>query len=158
MNWDAIAAVAELTAAVGVIVSLAYLARQTRQSNTTDKLSTTLNLQSSYNEVGATFLGNGELMSRGLQDLAALGEADQLKFAITLHLYFGHIELVHSYDRKGMLDQDTVNRTYKALEFYLATPGVQDWWRTAGRNTFSDDFISFVEGRIGTDAAIKHEW
>lgn len=158
MNWDAIAAIAELTAAVGVIVSLVYLARQIRQSNTTDKLSTTLNLQSSYNEVGDTFLRNGDLMARGLQDLPSLGEADQLKFAVTLHLYFGHIELVHSYDRQGMLDQDTVNRTYKALDFYFATPGVRDWWRTAGRNTFSSDFISFVEERSGTDGAIKHDW
>lgn len=159
MNWDAIAAVAEITAALGVIVSLVYLGRQIRQSNATDKLSTTLNLQSSYNEVGESFLRNSEVMSRGLRDLPALDEAEQLTFAVTLHLYFGHIELVHSYDRQGMLDAPTVNRTYKALDFYLVTPGVQDWWRTAGRITFSDEFVAFVEDRDGnSDDAIRHDW
>ncbi len=34
MNWDALAATAELLAAIGVIVSLVYLATQTRHGET----------------------------------------------------------------------------------------------------------------------------
>ena len=34
MNWDALAAAAELLAAIGVIVSLVYLAAQTRPGET----------------------------------------------------------------------------------------------------------------------------
>jgi hypothetical protein len=60
VNWDAIGAMAELVGAAGVIFSLVYLARQIRQSNVTDQLTATLSLQSSYNEVGDLFLGDGE--------------------------------------------------------------------------------------------------
>ena len=43
MNWDALQAVGELIAAVGVIVSLAYLAAQVRQNTKSIRnLSTTM--------------------------------------------------------------------------------------------------------------------
>jgi hypothetical protein len=55
MSWDALSAIAEITAALGVIASLVYLGRQIQQSNATERLNVTLNLQSSYNEVGDLF-------------------------------------------------------------------------------------------------------
>ena len=45
MYWDAVGAVAELAGALGVIASLVYLARQIKQSNASDRMNTTLNLQ-----------------------------------------------------------------------------------------------------------------
>ena len=115
MNWDAVGAGAELVAAVGVIFSLVYLARQIRQSNATDQLTATLSLQSSYNEVGDLFLRDGDVVAKGLVDLDSLDPAGQLKFLVIFHLFFGHVELVHSHERKGMLDPDLLNRTYTSL-------------------------------------------
>ena len=37
MNWDAVGAIAEVLGAIGVIVSLLYLANQIRQSTQTEK-------------------------------------------------------------------------------------------------------------------------
>jgi hypothetical protein len=145
MNWDAIGAVAELAAAVGVIFSLVYLARQIRQSNATDQLTATLSLQSSYNEVGDLFLRDGDVVSRGLLDLDSLDAADQLKFLVIFHLFFGHVELVHSHARKGMLDRDLLNRTYTSLYAYYRLPGVKQWWSRMGRGQFSPEFVAFVE-------------
>ena len=45
MYWDSLVAVAELAGALGVIASLFYLARQIKQSNASDRMNTTLNLQ-----------------------------------------------------------------------------------------------------------------
>ncbi len=158
MYWDAIGAVAELAGALGVIASLVYLARQIRQSNASDRMNTTLNLQSSYNEVGGLFLRDAETMSKGFPGLAALTDEEKTKFSVIFHLYFGHIELVHSYEMQGLLDNETLNRTYGALRFYLQLQGVKDWWNEAGKVTFSDDFVNFVESQasIGTD--LDHDW
>ena len=65
MNWDAVGAVAEVVGALGVIISLVYLALQIRQSNSTDKLTATLSLQESYNQVGDIFLREGSYLSAG---------------------------------------------------------------------------------------------
>jgi hypothetical protein len=145
MNWDALGAGAELVAAVGVILSLVYLARQIRQSNATDQLTATLSLQSSYNEVGDLFLRDADIVAKGLVDLDDLDPAGQLKFLVIFHLFFGHVELVHSHERKGMLDPDLLNRTYTSLYAYYRLPGVKQWWDRMGRGQFSPEFVVFVE-------------
>ena len=158
MYWDAVGAVAELAGALGVIASLVYLARQIKQSNASDRMNTTLNLQSSYNEVGGLFLRDAETMSKGFSGLDSLTDEEKAKFSVIFHLYFGHIELVHSYEKQGLLDDETLNRTYGAQRFYLQLQGVQDWWNEAGRATFSDDFVKFVENQSSAGTELNHDW
>jgi hypothetical protein len=158
MYWEAISAVAELAGALGVIASLIYLARQIRQSNASDRMNTTLNLQSSYNEVGSLFLRDAETMSKGFAGLATLTDEEGAKFSVFFHLYFGHVELVHSYEKQGMLDNETLKRTYGAMRFYLQLQGVQDWWNEAGRVTFSDDFVKFAEAQETLGSDLSHTW
>jgi hypothetical protein len=145
MNWDALGATAELVAAGGVIASLIYLATQIRQSNATDKLNATLSIQSSYNQVGDLFLRDVALVSKGLEDLSKLDSEERLAFIVIFHLYFGHTELVHSYDEKGVLDQNTLNRCYGSLRAYSQLHGVRQWWAEFGSQTFSKEFVLFVE-------------
>jgi hypothetical protein len=51
MNWDAVGAIAELVGALGVVVSLAYLAVQIRQSTAQSKLNTTAIQASSFQQL-----------------------------------------------------------------------------------------------------------
>ncbi|MFK7864816.1 MAG: hypothetical protein AB8B95_11395 [Pseudohongiellaceae bacterium] len=145
MNWDAIGAIAEVIGAAGVILSLIYLALQIRQSNTTDKLNATLSLQNSYNQVGDTFLRDGELLAKGFAGFQDLTPAEKLKFAVIYHLFFGHIELIFGHDEIGLVDSDLSNRTYQTMRAHYAFPGVKQWWHEIGKKTFSDEFIAFVE-------------
>lgn len=145
MNWDAIGAVAEVIGAAGVILSLIYLALQIRQSNGTDKLNATLSLQNSYNQVGDSFLRDGELIAKGFPNYHELAPAEKLKFSVIYHLFFGHIELIFGHDEKGFVDLDLSNRTYQTMRDHYAFPGVKQWWHEVGKNTFSDEFIKFVE-------------
>jgi hypothetical protein len=145
MSWDSIGAIGELVAATGVIASLVYLALQIRQGNATDKLSATNSLQSSYNEVAAFFLEDATLLQKGFNDWSNLDQAELLKFNIIMHMYFGHVELVLSYDQKNLLDQNTLNRTYTGMRRYLRIPGVIKWWTDEGCTSFSKEFVSFVE-------------
>ena len=146
MNWDAVGAIAELAGAVGVIASLIYLARQIRQSNATDKLTATLGLQASYNEVAALFAEDGELIATGLADLSKLDDSDRFKFSVKLNMLYSHIEIVHSHYQKGLIDRDLARRTYEQLYWYRDREGVTRWWERLGRNQFSSEFVTFVEG------------
>lgn len=116
-----------------------------KRSNATDKLNATLNIQSSYNQVGDLFLRDVALVSRGLEDFSKLDSEEQLAFTVIFHLFFGHVELVHSYDEKGVLDQNTLNRNYGSLRMYSQLHGVRQWWAAVGSQTFSDEFVLFVE-------------
>ena len=146
MNWDAVGAIAELAGAIGVIASLIYLARQIRQSNATDKLTATLSLQASYNEVAALFAEDGDLIATGLADLSKLDKGDQYKLSVKLNLLFGHIEFVNAHYQKGLIDRDLAKRTYEQLYWYRDREGVKQWWEQLGRDQFSSEFVAFVEG------------
>lgn len=61
MNWEAIGAAAELLGALAVIVTIAYLAAQIRQSNMISKTSTVTELQARFDAINATIVNNPEL-------------------------------------------------------------------------------------------------
>jgi hypothetical protein len=146
MNWDAVGAIAELAGAVGVIASLIYLARQIRQSNATDKLTATLGIQASYNDVARFFLEDEDDALAGLEDFSKLDEGERFKLAAKLHTLYSHFELVYSHHQKGLIDRDLVKRTYSLLYWYRGRKGVQKWWERIGRGQFSGEFVAFVEG------------
>ena len=146
MNWDAIAAIAELAGAIGVIASLIYLARQIRQSNATDKLTATLGVQASFNEVARLFIEGGDDVLAGLEDFSKLDESERFKLAARLQTLYSHFDLVYSNHQKGLIDRDLVKRTYSLLYWYRDRKGVQKWWERIGRGQFSSEFVAFVEG------------
>ena len=146
MNWDAIGAIAELAGAIGVIASLIYLARQIRQSNATDKLTATLGVQASFNEVARLFIEGGDDVLAGLEDFSKLDEGERFKLAAKLHTLYSHFDLVYSNHQKGLIDRDLVKRTYSLLYWYRDQKGVQKWWERIGRGQFSSEFVAFVEG------------
>jgi hypothetical protein len=146
MNWDAIAAIAELAGAIGVIASLIYLARQIRQSNATDKLTATLGIQASNNDVARFFIEDEDDVLVGLQDFSELDEGKRFKLSVKLHTLYSHFDLVYSNHQKGLIDRDLVKRTYSLLYWYRDRKGVQKWWELVGRGQFSSEFVAFVKG------------
>ena len=146
MNWDAIGAIAELAGAIGVIASLIYLARQIRQSNATDKLTATLGVQASFNEVARLFIEGGDDVLAGLEDFSKLDESERFKLAAKLQTLYSHFDLVYSNHQKGLIDRDLVKRTYSLLYWYRDRKGVQKWWEQIGRGQFSSEFVAFAEG------------
>ena len=67
MNWDAIGAIAELLGALGVIITLIYLARQIVQANRIGRASVVRELQQRYHELYelvASDIGVAELAAK----------------------------------------------------------------------------------------------
>ena len=61
MNWDAIGAIAELLGAVGVIVTLAYLAQQISQNTRTVRSSAAAALAQTNNSVGLALVQDADV-------------------------------------------------------------------------------------------------
>ena len=160
MNWDALGASAELIAALGVIASLLYLARQIRQSNATDRLSATLALQEAYNQTVQFCFGHPEsarVLRAGLDGLQELAEHERFQFSAQLYTLYGHVEIVFHQYKRGLVDFDLWNRARQLIIFYRSFPGVQQWWagtdllvppdlpKFAARNAFSRQFQDLVD-------------
>ena len=148
MNWDAIAAVAELLAAAAVLVSILYLARQIRQSAASSVSDVHKGISQSFQGINELVAGSPDLadiLVRGGTSRSNLSPAETVRFDSLLMNFFNIIENLRRQE-SGMgiftpqRDQFIATIVRKRLEF----PGVREWW-SESTDDFTADFVRWVE-------------
>ncbi len=95
MNWDAIGALAELLAAVGVIVSFVYLAGQIRQNTHAQRRSNLGDIAAGVNASLRTLVEDSEVTSvvlRGHADLSSLDPVERYRFDCFFYGWLSNFE------------------------------------------------------------------
>lgn len=154
MNWDAIGAGAEILAAIGVIVSLLYLAQQIRQSTVASIATINQGISDSFrgiNEVIANSPDLADILIRGSESLDQLSAPEALRFASAMTNFFNIIEHQHrQLVVSGRFDQATSSEMAAVVRKRLAFPGISEWWKQ-NTDDFSAEFVRWVES-VGTTA------
>jgi hypothetical protein len=160
MNWQVIATIAEVAAAIGVIVSLVYLARQIRQS--------TLDSEASANqEAGrdhANHLSvvmsdeNTDAFIKGLNSYASLSPAERYKFDFCMGGYLNIVEviLLHNEAGRGFELLEMVTNNYGPRVF--AYPGAKEWWDHGKKGGFGKSTQQWVDMMIEKNAGVPGFW
>ncbi len=84
MNWDAVGAIAEVIASIGVIISLVYLAVHDRNRAVDNKLAIGSELANQTIDVSGSRANNRDLSSvflKGLRDFDSLDPTEMLQFS-----------------------------------------------------------------------------
>ena len=155
MNWEAIGAVGEVLGAIGVIVTLGYLAAQIRQNTRTVRSATAQAIQSAMNEAHAHIKRDSaaaRIYRLGLSEPPKLDEDEQVQFAMTMYSIFAQFENIFYQHQQSTLDSTIFARHSSAMGFYLQTPGGADWWES-WKGRFSEDFVSFLAARLATNGS-----
>jgi len=147
MNWDAVAAIAELLGACGVIASLVYLGTQVRSSVSQSRQAAAQSVQAKINSQLEALAGNpvlADLYVRGLRGgFSAISETEAMQLsAFYLALIRAYEELLN-YHKAGAVDEwawATVRSTVLAT---ASSAGFADWWAARG-TWFSEDFQQHV--------------
>lgn len=150
MNWDALGAMAELLGAIGVIVSLLYLARQIRQSTRTEKARAHRDIFSALNVHTGHMLGpeNIDLLITGIRDFESLKGGDRLRFDHLMLGYFNSVESTLFYKDALLLGEDVLqNWAYTLKTRFLPYAGVRAWWEEA-RSIFNPEMQAWVDEQI----------
>jgi hypothetical protein len=131
MNWDAVGAIAEFVAALGVIVSFVYLARQIwqnthvqRRTNVGDiatDLAATLRIVSADPAMSALAL-------RALADLDSLDPAERYRFDCFFYPWLAAFERALIDARDGEYPDEYLIPMRLALAGFLRTDGGRAWW------------------------------
>ena len=155
MNWAAIGAIGEMIAAVGVIVTLGYLAYQIRQNtqqlvqNERRSIAEAVNLSTtSYRENRRYIYMSAELsaiMLKGMADPDSLGETERYRFRLVIHnlvdalldMYSQTVATGFSPQTWQMLGVDLVKRV-------LTTRGGGWFWKNFG-DQYSGAFRAEIE-------------
>ena len=90
MDWEAIGAIAEALAAVGVIATLVYLARQIRTNTNAVQSAAAQSVHENFAVWYRMLASEAELsriITNGLRDYAALSEGDKARFISTFMVF-----------------------------------------------------------------------
>lgn len=134
MNWDAIAAIAEILGVVAVVVSLIYVGFQVRQNtqqlrhdNLRQTVRGTLDANWFYHRDDRAF----EVFRSGVQSFENLKAKDKALFhSIIVDLAF-NFEVVRNMEQSGLVDRTAVEINQRFLIGILATPGGREWLQLA---------------------------
>lgn len=137
MNWDAVAAAAEIVGAIAVVITLAYLARQVRQANRQDLLGAFQHNYDSTNQFLQSTLTSGDLADivvQGRDSYESLSPSERLRFD---HFHLVVLNIVESHLFQVARTADGLERDYASwarenmkvvIQGYFGFPGTRTLW------------------------------
>lgn len=147
MNWEAISAVGQIVGAIGVIVSVIYLANQVRSNARQTRLASMRAMSDAFNQWLYGLAGNpqiGELYHRGMRDFASIEGADLPRFSALMDSLFRIYEDMYYQHLERHLDPRVWRGFEAPMRDIIAYPGAQAWWQSRC-HWFSRDFREFIE-------------
>lgn len=168
MNWEAIGASAEAIGAIGVMLTLLYLAFQTRQNTRVLQQTTRMYETSTYRanidgvmNLQAVLAQDDQLAlvwKRGLAN-EGLSESELARFESYLNMYMFDLEHklyladVASLDEVGGSRQ-VIRHIEGQISFLMQSHYVWDWWELNADRTFGPVFVEEVN-RLATTTNSK---
>ena len=163
INWIAVGAVAEAIGAMGVLLSLVYVAIQIRQN-------TRLMLRSVQSAELAAFernieSGNGirelmllhpvlaQLFRKGLRNFSGLDASEKFRFGLLLRNTFSSIQGAYIRELSVRHDPHGAEGTGGLIDAILVNPGAREWLERLEPD-WRPEFREFVAERL---AAIKQK-
>lgn len=146
MNWDAIGAIAELVAALAVVISLLYLALQVREGTEAARTSTYESIVSDFGALNRVIASSPDLATlfvRGQEDYSALSADERARVSQLFFVCFHNFENMYYQYRKGYLEEDVWQGWRRLMLAYHARPGFQLWWSMRSQ-VFSPSFVDFL--------------
>ncbi len=147
VNWEAIGATAEALGAIGVIVSLIYLASQISQNTAAIRAGTAQQVTNRGGEIAQAVALSPALISiraRGLADIESLSKEEVLQFFSLMLVVFRAYENAAYQFQEGFLDPGVWSGLRSNLVSTVTQPGFRVWWNR-GREGFSPDFQLLVD-------------
>jgi hypothetical protein len=152
MNWDAIGAIGEIVGALAVVLTLGYLAIQTRHNAAATQSSTELEASKQFSSF-VTRIANSETLQRIWDDAQSektLSPEDYRQYLWLMADCFHMSEGIFIQHQKGYVSDEVWGEFERLMLGFLQTKPTQEWW--SNRNSpFSNDFFDHIEKLIRKD-------
>ncbi len=147
MNWEAIGAIGEVLGAAGVIITLAYLAVQMRQSNRLAKRAAVQGVLEGRAEMNRFIASDPvltELFWRGMESSDEfVDEGERRRFATVFSTMSRHYEAIYLDNQEGLLPPGVWRSQESSMKRIMSMPGAQRLLREL-ESDFDEAFIRHV--------------
>ena len=150
MNWEMLAAVGQLAAAVVGIPSLIYLAVQIREQTKERRQSAVQALTEQWGDLTKALHDSGEFCAiflRGLQSFDDLDPVSKLRFSAFFNRFLKNFQAMYFSHRDGVLSAASWGEIERTMADFIAYPGLQQWWKTR-RHWHTEEFAGVVDASI----------
>jgi hypothetical protein len=133
MNWEMISAIGQMLGAIGVIISIVYLAAQIRNQNKESRRAAMNVLTSHWSDLNKTLVENPEmavLFLRAMKSFDELDGASKLRVGAHLGRFLRFADSLYLGVLDGTLDRRLWRGYERTLADTAAYPGFQAWWAT----------------------------
>ena len=150
MDWNAISAVADLLASIGVIVSLVYVAIQIKQNS---KVTSTANYQHIMDYQGTvltSIIENPEvanIYNRGLKSFSDLSEDEKSQFHMMMSMMLTGAQMNYQLFNRGLMEEEIYAGQADSYLNFLENPGVLEWWQSA-KQWFHKDYVRHLDEQV----------
>ena len=154
MNWEAIGALSQLVAALGLIPSVVYLAIQVRAQNKAHHRGSLDMLTTQWGDLIQTVNESDDfarIYLAGLASFEAMEPASRIRFGAYLLRVFRYWEAMHFHFTDGTLHPSSWRALQAQMADIIAYAGVREWWRTR-KHWSTDEFCDVVEAAIARNA------
>ena len=147
MNWDAVGALAEVFGAIGVIITLVFLARQIKQNTSAVRASTNHALTQQRNDLNVKFgldpVAAG-LLLRGSRSFKDLDFNERYRHMLLMRAVVGICEDTFVQYSEGMCGSEPWESTKIVLGPIASAPTFATWW-DENRTIFLPNFRDEVD-------------
>ena len=144
MNLEFVSTIAEIVAAIGVIFSLLYLAKQIRSSSNTENARAFESAINSFHLATGNLLedSNRELFMKGLVEYEDLSESEMFKFhALSAHIV-DRFEIMLQFEALGITDKGHLSN--------MIGPMIKDWLTYPGFRTYFERELPYFSKNMQT--------
>ncbi|HEY5647735.1 MAG TPA: hypothetical protein VIS76_17425 [Pseudomonadales bacterium] len=141
MNWEAVGAIAELVAALTVIVTLVYLSAQIRQNTEAVRHSTARAVMEDATRWQFSLINDPDVARIYLAGLrnGLDSPADRLRFNMLMRALIEHWNHVFKFGEEMDLP---------AVDYVLSQVGAASYWRRNVSKRLEPGFIDFINARL----------
>ena len=132
MNWEAISAITDTIGAVGVVVSLIYLAMQIRHNTKAMMAQSAREAVAAMRDFNQSMIDDPEIariFRMGAENLSSLNEDDRARFGHILFNFFKTAEELHYQYLQGTLDPEIWESWKGIVSLYATSPGFSEYWQ-----------------------------
>ena len=152
MQLEQVYFIAEIVAALAVVVSLLYLGIQIRHSRIQAKKEFNYVIskeRADFLKLLATDSELARIIPSGLSG-NLIGDNEYFRFTSYLYHLFVHLELGYIKGKANDIDQELWEGFKEATEWWIRCPGVQKWWKHNLAKGFTPAFKVYVNQTIQT--------
>ena len=138
--------IAEMIAAVGVVISLIYLARQVRQGNILTRYQARQSMMEKDLSTIHTEIENTDITYSFIKENPTEDELLKLHLFLTLIMRQREWEWFQYND--GIIDEEVYRTYHEVIAIILDTANTRKWWETVGRMGLNPDFVKEVDSLL----------